>query len=202
MQLIASHTSPYARKVRIALHEKNISYILQVNNPWEANSPVADFNPLGKVPVLIAANGEKFFDSPIICEYLESLDLSPDLVPRDRHAAVHVRQLEALADGITDSGVAIILEHRRPADKQFQEWTTRQLGKVVRGLEALDKIAANRTWLYGDTLSIADIAAGCMMLWVEFRLPHLAPRTRYMGLAALTARLETRPSFVSTPIIA
>ena len=110
MKLLASLTSPYARKIRIVLDEKGLPFELVVDSPWEANTRIPELNPLGKVPVLIADSGETFFDSPVIAGYLETLDTAPALLPASGLDAVRVRQTEALADGVTDAAVAALLE--------------------------------------------------------------------------------------------
>ena len=114
MKLLASLTSPYARKIRIVLAEKALPFELVVDSPWEANTRVPEVNPLGKVPVLVADSGETFFDSPVIAGYLETVGALPALLPTDALDAVRVRQTEALADGVTDAAVTALLESRRP----------------------------------------------------------------------------------------
>ncbi|HRJ25570.1 MAG TPA: glutathione S-transferase N-terminal domain-containing protein, partial [Thauera sp.] len=83
MKLLASLTSPYARKIRIILAEKALPFELVVDSPWEVNTRIPTLNPLGKVPVLITATGETFFDSPVIAGYLETLPAPPALLPAD-----------------------------------------------------------------------------------------------------------------------
>ncbi len=82
MKLIASLTSPFVRKVRIFLAEKNIPYELVVDIPWDENTQVHTVNPLGKVPVLIINEEQHtLFDSRVIVDYLERLVPSPALIP-------------------------------------------------------------------------------------------------------------------------
>ena len=104
MKLTASLTSPYARKIRVLLAEKKIPHQLEVDSPWETDTAVPALNPLGKVPVLESDEGEVFFDSPVIAGFLEALDQPPHFMPQDGMAAVRVRQTEALADGIANTG--------------------------------------------------------------------------------------------------
>ena len=73
MKLVASLTSPYARKIRVALAEKSLPFELEVDIPWLADTRVPSYNPLGKVPALVADDGELWFDSPVIAEYLDTL---------------------------------------------------------------------------------------------------------------------------------
>src|SRR5690554_3703851 len=129
MKLVATPTSPYARKVRVALAEKNIPFDLVVDSPWEPTSTVPEVNPLGKVPVLITDEEEVFFDSPVIASWIENLSAAPRLIPADAVEAVRVRQLEALADGITDAVVVVVLEGRRPEALRSADVVARQLQK-------------------------------------------------------------------------
>ena len=80
MKLVASLTSPYARKIRVVLAEKGLPFELAVDIPWLADTRVPGYNPLGKVPALVADDGEVWFDSPVIAEYLDTL-AGPALLP-------------------------------------------------------------------------------------------------------------------------
>jgi glutathione S-transferase len=204
MQLIGSTTSPYVRKVRIAMLEKNIACDFVNDPPWSADSHVSDYNPLGKVPALVTDDGAKLFDSNILIDYLELTAVAPALLPREPHALLQAKQIIALADGITDAGIAILLEGRRPQEKQHAEWVARQRGKIERGLAALEMIAQDKTsgqgktWLHGHAFSAVDIAAGCLLFWLDFRITTLAWRAQYPTLRALAERLAARPSFQQT----
>lgn len=197
MKLVASLTSPYARKIRVALAEKSLPFELEVDIPWLADTRVPDYNPLGKVPALVADDGELWFDSPVIAEYLDTL-AGPALLPADRAAALPVRQAEALADGITDAAVAAFLEGMRPAERQDPAAIERQLGKISRGLAALEARVAQRKGCAGEALSIADIAIGCTLGYLDFRFAHLGWRAAHPQLAAWAAGLLARPSFTTT----
>jgi glutathione S-transferase len=202
MKLIGSLTSPYVRKVRVMLLEKKLPFELVIDSPWEPSTHVSDFNPLGKVPALVTDDGQTLFDSNIIAEYIELTHAdsaaAPQLLPSDRAAALHIRQLVMLADGVCDAGVAIFLEGRRPADKQYPEWIFRQQGKVARGLDALENRAAAAPWLGGNAFSLADIATTCMLLWLDLRLGSLNWRSDHPALATLVSKLASRPSFQQT----
>ena len=197
MKLVASLTSPYARKISVALAEKSLPFELEVDIPWLADTRVPSYNPLGKVPALVADDGELWFDSPVIAEYLDTL-AGPLLLPADRAAALPVRQAEALADGITDAAVAAFLEGMRPAERQDPAAIERQLGKISRGLTALEARVAQRKGCAGEALSIADIAIGCTLGYLDFRFAHLGWRAAHPQLAAWAAGLLARPSFTAT----
>jgi len=197
MKLIASLTSPYARKIRIAIAEKGLTCALEVDIPWLPETNVPAYNPLGKVPALVADDGEVWYDSPVISLYLETLG-GPPLMPVDRIANLPVRQTEALADGITDAAVTAFLEARRPAGQQDADTIERQLAKIQRGLAALEERLLQRKGFGGPLINIADIAVGCTLGYLDFRFGHLHWRTTHPELSAWAAKLFARPSFAST----
>ena len=91
MKLIANPTSPYSRKVRIVLAEKRIDYEFVVDNPGDATTLVPDYNPLGKIPVLILDDETTLFDSRVIVEYLDSASPVGRLIPDDTRHRIQVR---------------------------------------------------------------------------------------------------------------
>lgn len=198
MKLFASLTSPYARKIRIILAEKGLPFELVVDSPWEVNTRIPSVNPLGKVPALLNDGGEVFFDSSVIAGYLETLNVAPPLLPREPIEAVRVRLIEALADGITDAAVAMVLEARRPEAKRSDDEIAHQTGKIDRSLDELERRATGRQWLHGDSLSLGDIAAGAALAYLDLRHPGYDWRAAHPALAALAERLFDRPSFADT----
>ncbi len=198
MILIASLTSPYARKIRVLLLEKGLPFELVVDVPNTPGSQVAAFNPLGKVPALVTEVGETFFDSPVIADFIDLISPAAPALPADPLDALRVRQLEALADGITDAGVIWVLETRRAASQQDEALIDRQLAKLERGLDALELRLGDHDWLLPGGFSRADIAAACALLWLDFRLPQYAWRNGRDALTSYVARIAQRPSFAST----
>lgn len=198
MKLIASLTSPYARKVRIVLAEKKIDCPLEEDVPWNADTRVGDYNPLGKVPVLELDDGSTLYDSRVIAEYLDNISPVSRILPQENRLLIATRRWEALADGIVDAAVAIVLEKRRPDDKQMPEAIARQRGKIDRGLAALAADLADRQWCNGVGYSLADIAVGTCLGYLDFRFPEIDWRDSHPNLASLLERLMTRPSFADT----
>src|SRR5438128_10213914 len=115
MMIIGSSTSPYVRKVRITLAEKKIDCELIDDSPWAAQTTVPNYNPLGKVPVLVLDDGTTLFDSRVIVEYLDTVSPVSRLIPEPNRQRIVVKRWEALADGVCDAAVAIVLEGKRPA---------------------------------------------------------------------------------------
>lgn len=197
MKLVASLTSPYARKARVMLAEKGIAFELVQENAWNADTTVPRYNPLNKVPVLVLDDGTCLYDSRVIVAFLDGL-AAPELVPVAGLERALAGRAEALADGITDAAVAIVLERRRDASRQDTAWVERQWAKIEAGTAALAAELGDRPWLRGPAMTHADLAAGCALLYLEFRLPDFRWRERFPNLDAYTSRLAGRPSFAST----
>lgn len=202
MKLYSSLTSPYGRKVRIVLLEKKIPFQLQVENPWLPDSRIGEVNPLGKVPVLVLEDGVSVFDSRVIVEYLDMLSPVAHLIPSDAKSRMMVRGVEALADGITDAAVAIFLERKRAEDKQDLDWIALQEKALYRGLAALSEALGDKALYLGLTLTLADIAAGSMLGYLDLRFPQINWREMHPNLAELAGKLGERASFKDTiPVI-
>jgi len=198
MKLIASLTSPFARKVRIVLQEKRIDCPLTVELPWDADTTVPDYNPLGKVPVLVLDDGTSLFDSRVIVEYLDHISPVAQLIPKDHRQAVTVKRWEALADGVCEAAAIIVRERVRPRLQQSTEVIDRQFGKIHRGLAALAADLGERTWCNGEGYSLADIAVGVCLGYIDFRFAEITWRESYPNLAKLANKLAQRPAFVET----
>ncbi|MEI7678697.1 MAG: glutathione S-transferase [Betaproteobacteria bacterium] len=198
MKLIAALASPYSRKVRIVLAEKKIEYEFIIENPGDPATRVPEYNPLGKIPVLILDDNTTLFDSRVIVEYLDHASPVGRLIPDDTRARIQTRRWEALADGCTDAANAVVVEKRRAADKQSAEWIVRQQGKIDRALKVMSEELGNRTWCSGDHYSLADIAVGCALGYLDMRLPDTQWRRDYQNLEKLAEKLNKRPSFVDS----
>jgi glutathione S-transferase len=198
MKLLGSLTSPYVRKVRVLLAEKKIDCEFVVDSPWIAGNQVANFNPLGKVPVLVLDDETTLYDSRVIVEYLDKLTPNKRMIPSSGRERIIVKRWEALADGIADAAAEAMLESRRPDGERSPSWIARQRGKVTAGLQAMAHDLGGNTWCHGNGLSLADIAAGSALGYVGFRHPDIDWRSQHENLARLHDRLLQRPSFAAT----
>ncbi|MBX9903041.1 MAG: glutathione S-transferase [Burkholderiales bacterium] len=198
MKLIGTATSPYTRKVRVVLAEKRMECEFVVDAPNTDNSTVTSYNPLGKIPVLVLDDESTLFDSRVIAEYLDNASPGNRLIPEEKRPRIQVRRWEALADGCTDAAVAVVMEKRRPAEQQSQDWIARQQGKVDRALQMMADDLAAKTWCTGDFFTLADIAVGSCLGWMELRLPDLPWRRNHPNLARLADKLAQRQSFRDT----
>ena len=195
MKLIGTPTSPYTRKARVVLAEKKIDYEFVVDVPYEADSHVSDFNPLGKVPVLVLDDDTTVFDSRVIVEYLDHASPVARLIPENTRQRIQARRWEALADGCTDATVALVVERRRPAALQWPDAMARQQQKVERALDAMAQELGAKSWCCGDFFNLSDIAVGCCLGFLDLRLPDLPWRKTHSNLARLADNLAQRPSF-------
>jgi len=199
MKLIGSHSSPFVRKARIVMAEKKIDCELVLENVWASDSKIHNFNPLGKVPCLVLDDGEAVFDSRVICEYGDTLTPVGKLLPQERRERTEVRCWEALADGMLDAAVLIRLEgvlrdepHRNPA------WVARQQHKIEDGLKAMAKGLGSKPWCSANHFTLADIACGCALGYLDFRMPDLNWREAHPNLDKHFQRLSQRQSFIDT----
>lgn len=198
MKLITSLTSPFGRKVRVALAEKRLDCPLQIDIPWNDDTAVPQYNPLGKIPVLLMDDGSTLFDSRVIVEYLDNLSPVGRLLPTNARDHIQVKRWEALADGVSDAAAAIFIERRRAAEQQSQDWIQRQQLKIDRGLEALAEELGDAPWCMNDSYTLADIATGCTLGYLAFRFPENDWHQRYPNLGRLYDKLMLRPSFADT----
>jgi glutathione S-transferase len=198
MKLIGSLTSPYVRKVRVVMAEKHIDCEFEVQSPWVEHNTISDLNPLGKIPVLVLDDGTALFDSRVIVEYLDALTPVSRLIPETNRQRILVKRWEALGDGICDAAAAIFLEQKRPAKQQSPEWIDRQRLKVMQGVKAIAHELGERHWCHGEAYSLADVAVGCCLGYLDFRLPDLGWREQYPNLARHADKLAKRASFKNT----
>jgi glutathione S-transferase len=201
MKLIGALTSPYARKVRIVMAEKKLDYEWVLEDVWAPDTTIVASNPLGKVPCLVTEAGEAMFDSRVIVEYLDTLSPVGKLIPPSGRERTEVKVWEALADGLLDAAITARMEAHwagRSDSERSQAWIDRQLGKVHDALVALSGGLGDKPMCTGVHLSLADIAVGCALGYLDFRYPNIAWRRDHPNLERLQDKLMQRPSFQDT----
>jgi glutathione S-transferase len=201
MKLIGATTSPYVRKVRIVMAEKKLDYQFVTEDVWAAETTIGQSNPLGKVPCLVMEGGEALFDSRVIVEYLDTLSPVGKLIPAVGRERAEVKTWEALADGVLDALVLARLEAHwsgRPKAQKCQAWIDRQVGKAQASLKAMSQGLGEKPFCAGIYLSLADIAVGCALGYLDFRFPDIDWRTGYPNLARLQDKLMQRGSFADS----
>jgi glutathione S-transferase len=199
MKLFGTPGSPFVRKVRVFLAEKNIPYEYIVARASTPDSPVPAYNPLAKIPTLVRDDGHALYDSPVIVEYLDAFGGEAKLIPEDFESRIEVKRWEALCDGIAEATVAINHEYRESAEKQRSTaWFAKQQSKIDRSLALLEKDLGNNDWCFGGRLTLADICSGYALGYLDYALPDDEWRSKHPALARLAARLMARPSFSTT----
>ena len=196
MKLRYSPTSPYVRKVVVTAAETSLSDRIElvVTNTRDPGSDLPGDNPLGKVPTLITDDGMRLFDSPVICEYLDSLHDGPKLFPAAGGARWTALRLQALGDGLLDAGLLCMLEGRRPADERSAGFVAIQKGKIAAAVAALEAEASG----FGNALTIGTITVGCALGYLDFRFADEDWRAEHPTLAAWNAKFAARPSMVAS----
>jgi glutathione S-transferase len=200
MKLLGSPGSPYARKVRVVLAEKNTPHAFVHIRLLEAESGIASASPLGKIPALIRDDGRALYDSAVIVDYLEGLHPAPSLVPSDFEGRIEVKRWEALADGVMDAIVAISHDYilSDVPDGGLAWSNANQRRKIDLGLGVIAKDLGAREFCHGAALGLADIASGVALGYMNKELPAIDWRAAHPNLARLHARLAARPSFLAT----
>lgn len=195
MKVLGGDRSPYVRKVRIVLEEKGLAYEYVQARPSVPDSPVPEYNPLAKIPVLVTDEGKAIYDSPVIVDYLDARFPHPRLIPVELEQRVDVKRWEALGDGIADATVLASHDYEKV---QSADWHARQRLKITRGLAVMAKDLGARTYCYGSAFSLADIAAGYALAYLDVSLPDVDWRAAHPNLVQLAQRLAERPSFRKT----
>ena len=201
MKLIGAITSPYVRKVRAVMAEKKLDYNFVLEDVWATTTTIHDANPLGKVPCLIMEGGEAIFDSRVIVEYLDTLSPVGKLIPALGRERAEVKTWEALADGLLDASILARLEKTwagRKERERSQAWIDRQMLKVHASLKSMSQGLAEKPYCVGIHLTLADIAVGCALGYLDFRFPEIDWRGSNPNLAKLQDKLMLRPSFADT----
>ncbi len=201
LKLIGATTSPYVRKVRIVMAEKKLEYTFIEENVWAADTTITHSNPLGKVPCLILDAGEALFDSRVIVEYLDILSPVGKMIPASGRERAEVKTWEALADGLLDAAILARLEATwagRTEEQRSLKWIDRQLAKVGDSLKAMSTGLGDKPFCSGIHMSLADIAVGSALGYLDFRFPEIHWRVNYPNLAKLQEKLMQKQSFIDT----
>ena len=199
MKLLGTQTSPYVRKARLVLLEKNIAHEYVIDPPSEPGSLVARVNPLGRIPALILDDGFCVFDSSVIAEYADTLNDSPILIPRDDALArLRVKRWEALADGIMDSAIVVRNEVLRPAEQQSAALLDLHNTAVSHALEYAAGLLCDRVWCEGDAITLADLALVSALIYLDLRQAERDWRGKHANLAVWFNRISQRASVIAS----
>lgn len=179
--LIGTYNSPYTRKARLALLETKTSHEFVIDLPRDANSKIASFNPLRRVPVLILEDGTCIFDSTVITEYIDGL-AGGKLIPADVHNRMLVKRWEAIADGIMDSAVQVRIETDRVVELQDLQLIDKYNYSISLVLSFVDKELKSKQFCHGNVISLADLALISALIYLDLRQPNRKWRSQYDNL--------------------
>jgi glutathione S-transferase len=199
MRLRYSPTSPFVRKVVVVAFETGLSERIECIPtsvaPTKPNEEVARENPLVKVPALTTDEGLVLYDSPVICEYLDTLHSGPKLFPAAGKARWVALRQQALGDGVLEAAILGRYETVRPKEFLWQDWIDAQLRKVRGALGALEiEVEAGELGTGGDPVTIGQITVGCALGYLDFRYQTEGWRARCRQLAGWYDRFAERKS--------
>ena len=196
MKLYYSPTSPYVRKVTMMALEVGVSDQIEhlLMTDVGPDTDVANANPLGKVPAMVRDDGSTLYDSPVICEYLDTLHNGDKLIPTSGEERLFVLKMQALADGAMDAGVSQITERRRPKAEQSPGWIEHEQKAQSQSLAEMENNVAQ----LGADITLAHITFCAALGWFDFRNPDWDWRENCPRLADWYASYSARPSVMAT----
>lgn len=199
MRLFSTDTSPYVRKVLVVAHElglgDRIEKVALRPSPLEASPALSAHNPLNKIPALVTDDGTALYDSPVICEYLDTLHGGRKLVPESWPRRFEVLRRQALCDGMLEAGVLVYYElAMRPKELHWAPWLEGQRQKARQALDALELEVAT----FGPEIDLGQICTGVALGWLEFRAPLGDIRVGRPALFAWYEAFRKRPSMATT----
>jgi glutathione S-transferase len=180
--------------------EKRLDFQFVLEDVWN-NDAIRASNPLGKVPCLVMEGGEAVFDSRVIVEYLDTLSPVGKLIPPSGRQRVEVRTWEALGDGLLDAAILARLEANWPgrtAEQRSPAWIERQMRAVHGEVNAMSQGLGDKPFCAGNQFTLADVAVGCALGYLDFRFPQIDWRASYPNLKKLNDKLAARQSFIDT----
>ena len=196
MRLFCTRTSPYARKVRVAVEELGLADQVEeaVIDPFSPPPDLLAANPLSKIPTLVTDKGEAIPDSAVILDYLSHRKTGLAMLPRGSRRWEILRRTQ-IADGVIDAAVATVNEKRRPESIHYIPYLDRQR-EIIR--RALDQLNGDAGLLALQTPGVCEITCGVALSYLDFRLPYLEWRKDRDALAHWHTVFAQRPSMQKT----
>ena len=195
MKLHHSPASPFVRKVMALAIARGVEGRIELvpTDPHVSPPHLLKDNPLSKIPCLVLEDGTAVFDSPVICEYLDTLGEANSLFPTSGTGRwIRVQVMHALADGIMDAAVARRGQSSQPKEAARDAFMARQKAAVDRGLDALENDPPQ------GLSDIGAIAVGCALGYLDFRFGHEPWRETHPRLAAWFEQVSKLPPLART----
>jgi len=202
MKLIIATPSPYARKVRVIMREKNINFEEIIDVPWNTDTLTLGINPLGKIPILLRDGHEPLFDSKVIVQFLDKYKQKPLFYPKDPDENISARLVETVAEGICDSIVLLFLENSRNETLRSKTWIKRQEKKIIEGVKYLSNNLQEKKYFVGNFFNIADVSVFTCLEYLDLRFSKFKWRDRYQNLVSYWLIHKNRQSFIETKPVA
>ncbi len=194
MKLAFSPASPYVRKVTACAIKRGLDKQVERVKIGTTDPELLKYNALSKVPTLILDDGTTIFDSPVICEYLDSVGSAPKLFPAAGPARWKALTQEALADGILDATQPRRREIALPQDEGRKGYIALQQGRVTRALDEFEKQADS----LGNLDTIGEITIGCALGYLDFRYANEPWRPGHPKLTVWYEKVSKLPPLAET----
>jgi len=194
MKLAYSPNSPYVRKCVALAIQRGIDKQMELWTVGTTDPALLKVNPLSKVPTLVLDDGTALYDSPVICEYLDSVGDGPKMFPPVGPARWKALRQEALGDGILDATQPRRREIALPQDEGRQTYIALQQGKVKAALAVLEAEADS----LGMLTNIGEITIACALGYMDFRYANEPWRPGHPKLEAWYAKVAAMPAMART----
>jgi glutathione S-transferase len=164
---------PLSRLARIMLAEKQLSFKLIEEKPWERSVALSQINPAMEVPVLIAHN-QAISSIYAICEYLESVDPQRMFFAADDLANAEIRRLVSwFCCKFYNEVTKYIFEEKVVLHYVGQGSPRTNFIRAARTnlnyhLDYIEFLLKHRKWLAGNNLSLADLAAATQISTLDY----------------------------------
>jgi len=191
--------SPFARKIRVVLKEKNLDFTMKVEKTWERRPEFLALNPAGDVPVLIEPDGTVLAEANAIAEFLDEVYRDKLLIGINALDRSEVRRLTQWFDGKLNREVTEPLVGEKMM-KRFLGLGEPNSGAIRAGkanlgyhLDYITFLVERRRWLAGDHFSLADISAAAHLSALDYLGD--VPWDDHEPAKEWYARIKSRPSF-------
>ena len=195
----------FSRSIRLALAECGVEVTLTEEKPWEWRQELLALNPAGTLPVLIPEEGAPIAGAYPISEYLG--DTEEDRAPRgfqpfpgDAAARAEARRLvdwfhHKFYEEVTDYLVVEKVFRRFGAQSASPNMEAMRAGhdNLRYHLTYVGHLTETRSWLAGDAMSFADLAAAAHLSALDYL--GEVPWEEFEPAKNWYALVKSRPSF-------
>ncbi len=191
--------SPFCREIRLILAEKKLEAALKGAEGWDDEAAFLALNPAGTVPILVEEDGTAIAERGAIAEYLEEVYPAPALIPGGPRARAEVRRLVAWFDSQLNAEVTGIVLYEKLDKRELglgspnMDVVREALTRMKPHLDYIARLVEQRSWLAGDELSLADLAAGAQLSCLDYLGD--VPWRAHPGAKEWYVRLKSRPAF-------